>query len=105
MITIVNKKTHIVTKYDYYIGRPSALGNPYPVNTWRDRKLAITSYENWLEDMIKDDRPSVEAALLEILRILKVHGKVNLVCWCSPDSCHGDIIKKHLESLLVTKLD
>ena len=98
MIKVVNKKTHKTTPGDYYIGRPSPLGNPYPVNKWRDRELAITSYNNWFLDMIKDGRPIVLVALEAIQETLRVHGYVNLVCWCSPDSCHGDIIKTHLEA-------
>lgn len=79
-------------KYDVYIGRPSKWGNPF---SWKEGTLAefkvnnkeesIRSYRQWILNNPK---------LLSQLHELK--GKI-LGCWCSPYSCHGDILIELLE--------
>ena len=107
MIFIVNKHKHFPTTNDIYIGRGSPLGNPYThikegtkaefiVN---DRDEAIKNYEIWINNKILNKDPSVCDALNKIYLIAK-NGDVNLCCFCKPKSCHGDIIKKIIESKL-----
>ena len=45
------------------------------------RDEVIAMYERWL----RDERPDLMAALPEL------RGK-DLVCWCAPLACHGDVI-------------
>jgi hypothetical protein len=33
-----------------------------------------------------------------LLELYKEKGKLELVCWCNPLACHGDIIKEYLEN-------
>ena len=40
-----------------------------------------------------------------ILDMHEKYGKINLLCWCKPKSCHGDFIKKYLEKRLLESLD
>lgn len=106
-IQIVNKLKHIETEYDFYIGRPSVLSNPYShnknskyakyfVNT---RKEAINEYELYFNDKIKTNTKfSIE--IDKMLEIYNKYGKLNLVCFCYPKSCHGDILKKYLMNIL-----
>lgn len=104
MINVVNKKTHKTTKNDFYIGRPSILGNPYThlkSNTIAKfqvptREDAIHQYELWLIDKIIHQDPKIIAEIKKIIKLAK-EGDVNLVCWCAPKSCHGDVIKKIIE--------
>jgi hypothetical protein len=80
--------------YDVYIGRGSKWGNPF---THKDgtiaqfkvsnRKEAVEKYEEWIK---------TQPHLMENLQELK--GKT-LGCWCKPQSCHGDILKKLVDSL------
>lgn len=104
-INVVNKKDHEPTEYDYYIGRPSPLGNPYShlksskaaefiVPT---RKEAIEAYESYFYDKINSNDKEFIDALDEIINIYKEYGRVNLCCFCKPLACHGDYIKKWLE--------
>jgi len=84
-------------KYDIYIGRPSIWGNPYThikdkktkaefiVNS---REEAIQKYEEYLRN---------QPDLIKLLPTLK--NKI-LGCWCSPKSCHGDIIIKLYNELI-----
>lgn len=80
--------------YDVYIGRPSKWGNPYThlkdkttkaefiVDT---REEAIKKYEEYLLN-----NPELISSIPEL------YGKT-LGCWCSPKSCHGDVLVKWVE--------
>lgn len=106
MIQIVNKKTHKPEECDYYIGRGSVLGNPfthlrngttkatYVVDT---RDEAIASYEQYIRDALSRNDSAFLNALNEIILIEQRYGKVNLVCYCAPLPCHGNIIAKILQ--------
>ena len=107
MIKVVNKKTHKPTKQDIYIGRPSALGNPfthmkrgdtlakYKVDT---REEAVSSYAKYLAEKWKIKDPKICEELDHIYDMTLYHD-VNLVCWCAPMSCHGDAIVAFLDEL------
>ena len=73
-----------------YIGRPSLLGNPFPLTDPRDddaRQGVIDAYREWFLTQI--ERPDFRAA------VEAVRGK-NLGCWCAPRACHGDVILQWL---------
>ena len=68
-----------------YIGRGSAWGNPYVIGKDGDRaevieKYRVHAYNKWVHDM------RYEVDWLEPLR-----GK-DLVCFCAPQACHGDVL-------------
>lgn len=65
-----------------YIGRPSKWGNPYVIGRDGDRATVIAKYENYLLNS-----PELLGQLDEL------RGK-DLVCWCAPKPCHGDILVK-----------
>ena len=64
-----------------YIGRPSKWGNPFAIGPGRTRAQAIELYREHL----KNNPELVEAAKKEL------KGR-NLVCFCSPSPCHGDVL-------------
>lgn len=66
--------------FDVYIGRPSKWGNPFVIGEDGDREMVVSKYRKWLMN---------QPELLNQLPELK--GKV-LGCWCSPKSCHGDVL-------------
>lgn len=106
MIKVVNKKTHKSTFNDYYIGRPSIFGNPFThlkQNTKAEfqvetREIAIEKYKDWFDFKYKTDS-KFKIEFDELVKIAKVED-VNLVCWCKPLSCHGDIIKQKIKEYL-----
>jgi hypothetical protein len=108
MINVVNKKHHKPTEYDYYIARPSKLGNPYTHNKnskyakyiVETRDLAIDNYKEWLKDKIMNDDNDILNELNNLRNFYMKNNKINLVCWCKPDRCHGDILKEFLEGKL-----
>ena len=65
---------------DVYIGRGSKWGNPFKIGVHGNREEVIAKYEEYL--MSSDE-------LLSSLSELK---HKNLVCYCHPNACHGDIL-------------
>jgi len=107
-INVVNMKNHISTEYDFYIGRPSALGNPYThlksskasKHLVATRKEAIEAYDQYMRDKIASGDKEFIGAIDEIINIYKEYGRVNLCCFCKPLACHGDYIKKYIDKIL-----
>ena len=75
-----------------YVGRPSKLGNPFPMRTEADRDRVVEQYRLWLREQYRARGP-VRA---ELERLLKVAQKqpLELVCFCAPKSCHADVIRE-----------
>lgn len=76
----VNKYNHIKTMNDVYIGRGSKWGNPFKIGVHGSREEVVGKYRDYLfkcEELLMD--------------IEELRGK-NLVCYCSPRLCHGDIL-------------
>ena len=74
------KKDKIDWTTSVFIGRPSKWGNPYRVDVDGSRTEVIALYESY----IKSNRRLVND-------LSELHGK-NLVCFCSPKVCHGDVL-------------
>lgn len=68
-----------------YIGRPSKWGNPFKIGTDGTREEVIEKYRRYtLAHMARN------SAFWD--RIKGELGGKDLVCWCSPLPCHGDIL-------------
>lgn len=63
-----------------YIGRPTKWGNPFVIGRDGTREDVISKYENWVVT-----QPQLMSALHEL------RGK-DLVCFCAPQACHGDVL-------------
>lgn len=84
-------------KSSEYVGRPSPLGNPYKLHVGESRGSTLERYEKWLRGKIISRDPVVINELKRLREIHKIRGELYLGCYCSPEACHGDIIKKYLE--------
>lgn len=73
----VYNKRGFVPKGAVYVGRPSPWGNPFKIGRDGTREEVIARYRDYILG-----RPQ----LLEQLR-----GR-DLVCWCAPLPCHGDVL-------------
>ena len=105
MIRVVNNKTHKPTPDDFYIGRGSVMGNPYhhkesnhpqalyKVDTVEE---AIDGYNKYLEYSHFNDA-SINKVIKELVDRELDDKDTNLVCYCAPGKCHGDVIKKFVE--------
>ena len=83
MPKVLNIYKDEVPDHAVYIGRPSKWGNPFVVGRDGDRDEVIGKYEAWLQT-----QPQLVGSIKTELR-----GR-DLVCFCSPKSCHGDVILK-----------
>ena len=63
-----------------YIGRGSKWGNPFRIGPDGDRATVIARHERWLRDQH------------ELLRALDELRGCDLVCFCAPLACHGDLL-------------
>ena len=80
MPKVLNKKLHGVPPGAVYIGRPSIWGNPFVIGKDGTRDAVIAKFEAHLRS-----RPDL------LGQLHKLAGK-DIVCWCAPDRCHGDVL-------------
>lgn len=110
-LIVVNKHTHTRTPHDFYIGRGSALGNPFTGSKelgktkaqvqCQDRAEAVARYREYLREKILTKDAAICSALNAIYKRVKQGGPVYLVCYCKPQDCHGDVIKEIIEEKLL----
>lgn len=88
-----------------YIGRPirnkrgSPLHNPFKIGPDGDRDAVIEKYELYLQEKIEKKDQNYLEELLRLHKKGKQEGIIILGCFCRPEKrCHGDVIKKFLES-------
>ena len=62
--------------------------NPFKIGKKYTRESCLEAYEEYILKKIEDEP--------EIYNLEELKGK-NLGCWCHPEACHGDILKKLLE--------
>jgi hypothetical protein len=78
---VKNIRTEVLDEEkDVYIGRGSKWGNPFVIGKDGDRNQVIEMYKKYFDsnDELKKD--------IEELR------NKNLVCYCSPKKCHGEVL-------------
>lgn len=103
-----SKETHDGPN-NYYIGRPSVLGNPYTdkplsgtmaIFQAKTREEAIEKYEDYF-DIQYGHNIEFTKAIDEIYEKYKNGETVYLECYCHPLPCHGDVIVKKLQQRLL----
>lgn len=123
MIHIVNKRTYKRDPSHQYfaIDRTSPVGNPFFMKTEAERNKVCDEYEIYFNDIVTNNlnnehyrylannypdiadqfhgAPFMNYLALIILAAQK--GDVYLGCWCTPKRCHGETIKRFVESTLV----
>lgn len=85
---VLNRRTDAIPPAAAYIGRPSEWGNDFTHLSGRTLarfkvnsvEEAVAAYRGWIVQ-----QPELMAALHEL------RGK-DLVCWCKPGPCHGDVL-------------
>lgn len=89
-----------------YIGRPhprfsvgSPLHNPYRLGVEGDRVAVLAKYRRHVRrDWLAGGPLSVE--LRRLTDFYHATGQLDLICWCSPQACHGDIVTAAIAELL-----
>jgi Domain of unknown function (DUF4326) len=79
-LTVLNKR---ISSKGVYIGRPSKWGNPFVIGPDGTRDDVVRKYEEYL---------MLNPKLMEEAK-QELKGK-DLVCFCAPLSCHGDILSR-----------
>jgi len=98
-IRVVNKNNYEKREdeVEVYIGRPSPLGNPFKIDADSTRDMVCSAYELYFfKELLNMNRAMHD----EVNRIEKLAetNDVALVCYCAPKRCHGDTIKKAIET-------
>ena len=88
-----------------YVGRPTALGNPFKIGVDGDRDEVIRKYEEWFTRLVSIAAPNPVKNAVEEIRKKAERGDVVLMCHCAPSACHADVIKAYLEPFTFTKED
>jgi hypothetical protein len=76
---VVNKREEPATRA-VYIGRGSKWGNPFRIGEHGTRSEVVSKHENWLR------------AQHQLLRDIHELRGQNLMCFCAPLQCHGDLL-------------
>lgn len=98
--TVVNKYRHVATANDVYIGRGSKWGNPFThIQSGTKAETIVTTREEVIQAYREYITTGRGTSLLKDLHELR--GK-NLVCFCKPKECRGDILKELVEDLYGT---
>lgn len=95
----------------FYVGRKSSwkeelgrdfsgLGNPFLIGKDGDREDVVRKYMVWLIPKLKKGREDLEKELFFMLVDEVKENDIELVCWCKPALCHGDVLKKFVEMYL-----
>jgi hypothetical protein len=77
-----NKYKNTAPPGSVYIGRPSKFGNPFVIGKDGTRPEVIAKFEAYILS-----NPELMDALKEL------RGK-DLVCYCAPQACHGDVLMR-----------
>ncbi len=83
---VLNKHHGNIPSGAIYIGRGSKWGNPFIIGRDGTRENVVEKYRNWI----------IHSDLALDVWELKGH---DLVCYCSPKSCHGDVLIELVELL------
>lgn len=81
MPRVLNKYRHGIPPDAVFIGRPGKWGNPFIIGRDGNRAQVVAKYSAWLAG-----QPEL---LLQARR--ELHGR-DLVCFCAPLQCHGDVL-------------
>jgi Domain of unknown function (DUF4326) len=128
-IVVVKKGSSIKPGFQRaYIGRGTPLGNPFShlerskaAVRVGSRDEAVDAYGEWLEVLLGRCEATITPVLrwltrlpvdelearqhavrrqLNDLYLLAIQGKLELECFCVPERCHGEHVKRVLESVL-----
>jgi len=108
-VAVVNRHTYSGPQDNsyIYIGRGTPLGNrwsnrdgtpaSYKVQT---REEAVTRFNNWLSEQIEKGEGAVFNFIHELKERIANGEEIKLACSCTPELCHGDVVKATIELLI-----
>jgi hypothetical protein len=108
MLDVINGKVNgFVGSSKIYIGRgnksygvvSSVLQNRFKIDRDGNRDEVVEKYRKWLWVEV-NKKGEVFDELVRIAKKVKMGEKVELVCWCKPLKCHGDVVKSCIEWMI-----
>ena len=92
MIPVFNKKLDYarIPKGALYVGRPTPLGNPFPIAGRDTREDVIAMYFIWFHLMLDVND--------FYWNVCQASQATAFVCWCAPEACHADVIAEYLST-------
>jgi len=91
-IRVVNKYKEDKNITGIYIGRGSPLGNPYVIGKDGTREEVIEYYRDYLKYQVDNNNKEIIDVLNYIAKASGTEEGINLICFCKPKACHGDVI-------------
>lgn len=96
MIKVNNKRRGEAGEY---IGRGSPLGNPFVIGKDGTREEVVDKYRTWIFNKLENNKRPIVEEIGRLYELWQKQGELKLLCWCSPELCHGNIIKMILEDI------
>lgn len=98
MITI-NNMNDVLPEYEFNVrvDRKTIFGNPFRINDESERDAMLDQYERYFYERVENDI-EFKTAVDQLIDVYKKHGRLNLFCWCYPQRCHSETIKKYVLS-------
>ena len=84
-MTVLNKYKDQIPIEAIYIGRGTKYGNPFPIGDTCTREESVEKYKRYIKNQIKLGHITLED-------LAHLHNK-DLVCFCAPKKCHGDVLE------------
>ena len=84
-MAVLNKHKCGIPNGAIYIGRGSKWGNPFVISNMYSRDRVVELYK---EKLWKD----VQSGTVKLEDLANLKGK-DLVCFCAPLACHGDVLE------------
>lgn len=85
-MTVLNKYRDVIPTDAIYIGRGSKWGNPFVIDAQNSREVVCEKYREYLQAQITK-------GVFTPYDLAQLYGK-DLVCFCAPKQCHGDILEE-----------
>ncbi len=85
-MAVLNKHKSGIPHGAVYIGRGSMWGNPFVIGKDGTRDDVCEKHAEYLRNQVSNGEVTLE-------QLAQLHNK-DLVCFCAPLRCHGDILTK-----------
>ena len=95
---VIPENAEYIGRYNHNFNlKASKFANPFPMKKPEDRPVVIEQYKAWIWQQLMDEKITRD-------EVLALKDK-NLVCYCAPLSCHGDILIKLIDYLFNNEED
>jgi hypothetical protein len=97
-IVVVNLRNDLLKLPTIRIDRRTWLGNPFIIGKDGDRDEVIEKFKIYFDKFMLSE-PNFKQEFYKLAEQYSRYEHIQLACWCSPQKCHGDILKQALEEI------